>query len=205
MRNNLHGQNICCSGLLATVAVCVVALAACGGSSTSTVTSTTAAPENQLNESVAQTTIQRYFTETLNALPAGVRLTAPASQGNGQKPDFDLANLPAVPCDGNPDNATGPRKAQVVYFITGIPEGKAGQYFDSVVRIWSDRMWQVWPIKPEEQSNAVTHDGYLLAVGRAPATNGIGADGLSLAGTSPCFPPTATGTATPLPTAIEHR
>ncbi|WP_194832849.1 hypothetical protein [Nocardia sp. XZ_19_369] len=167
--------------------------------------SASAIPGQQLNESLAQTAIQRYLTETLNALPPGVSLSAPLTEANGQKVEFDLANLPAVPCDGNPDSTTGPKKAQVFYFITGIPKGKAAEYFNSVVRIWSDRLWQVWPIKPDEQSNAVTNDGYLLAVARAQAGNGSGQDGLSLAGTSPCFPNTATGTATPLPTVIEHR
>lgn len=56
-----------------------------------------------------------------------------------------------------------------------------------------------------EQANAVTHDGYLPGVILGKASDANSRDGLALAGTSPCFLNTATGTATPLPTIIEQR
>ncbi|MGW4844258.1 hypothetical protein [Nocardia brasiliensis] len=158
----------------------------------------------QLDESRAQARIQQYLTETLNALPPGVSLTKPPSEVDGKKLEFDLANLPAVPCDGNPDHTEGPKKAQVAYFLIGIPKGEVDRYLNDVIRIWSNRLWQTWPLIPDKQSNAVTLDGYMLAAQISPAGNPDGADGLALAGTSPCFANAATGTATPLPTAIEQ-
>ncbi|NQE87452.1 hypothetical protein [Nocardia terpenica] len=184
------------SRIIVAVAACGVVLTGCSGHSPSST--------GQLNETTARDKIQKYLTETLNALPPGVALTLPPREPNGQKPEFDVANLGPAPCDGDPNDTTGPKKAQVWYFLTGVPAGKVGDYFTAVVHIWRDRLWQVWPMK-DTQSNTVTHDGYLLAVARFKNSDPNREDGLALAGTSPCFPNSATGTATPLPSSIEHR
>ncbi len=192
-----------CRLLLMAVVAATSALTACGGSSTPSATSTSSAPV--LNEAAAQDRIRQYLTETLDALPPGTTLTAAPARADGRTADPDLRDLPAAPCDGDLNNTTGPKKAQVWYWVTGIPAGKTGDYLTSIMRIWRDRLWNVTPIEPDVQANAVTHDGYLLIVARAKANDGTTQDELSLAGTSPCFPNSATGTATPLPTAINQR
>ncbi|MFE3187763.1 hypothetical protein ACFXHA_02065 [Nocardia sp. NPDC059240] len=192
--------------LLVAATVSGLALTACGGqSSSSTDTPSTAAGAGPLTEATAQDRIRQYLTETLNALPPGAALSAPPSEVDGKKPEVDLRNLPAAPCDGDLNNITGPKKAQVWYWLTGVPVTKTADYFNDIVRIWRDRLWNVTPIKAGEQSNAVTTDGYLLAVILGKASNTDSENGLALAGTSPCFPNTATGTTTPLPVTIEQR
>lgn len=131
-------------------------------------------------------------------------LSAPPTEVDGKKPEVDLRNLPAAPCDGDLNDTTGPKKAQVWYWLQGVPSGRTGDYFNDIVRTWRDRLWNVTPIKPGEQANAVTNDGYLLGVILGKASDSNSEDGLALAATSPCFPNTATGTATPLPTIIEQ-
>ncbi|MFB7718183.1 hypothetical protein [Nocardia sp. NPDC056100] len=120
--------------------------------------------------------------------------------------DLDAGHRASAPCDGDPNDTTGPVKTQVVYYVSGIESGQADQYFTDVRKYWGSQRWNVTETELAVQSIAATSDGYQLIVRHGNAIDdGVGPDVLILGGTSPCFSRTATGTTTPLPTVVEQR
>ncbi|GAB4587067.1 hypothetical protein [Nocardia sp. IFM 10818] len=154
----------------------------------------------------ARQRIEAYLTDTLNALPAGVRLTLiPERLAEGRSADELVKPMAAAPCDGDMNDTAGPVKTQVVYYVSGIPADHADQYFTQVKKYWVSRLWNMTETELTVQAIAATADGYQLFVRHGNATDdGVGDDVLILGGTSPCFLRSATTTA-PLPTVIEQR
>ncbi|WP_330183197.1 hypothetical protein OHB26_05810 [Nocardia sp. NBC_01503] len=159
-----------------------------------------------LTESSARQRIESYLTATLNALPRGVRLTlTPDRLAEGRSADQLIQPMTAAPCDGDLNDTAGPVKTQVVYYVSGIPSGQAGQYLIAVRKYWADQRWNVTETELTVQSIAATSDGYQLIVRHGNATDGVGTDVLIIGGTSPCYSRTAAGTTAPLPTVIEQQ
>ncbi|MFF2555018.1 hypothetical protein ACFVUS_28720 [Nocardia sp. NPDC058058] len=160
-----------------------------------------------LTQANARQRIESYMMATLNALPRGVRLTlAPERLVEGRSADQLVQPMATAPCDGDLNDTTGPVKAQVVYYVSGIASGQADQYFTDVRKYWASQGWNVTETELAVQSIAATSDGYQLIVRHGNATDdGVGPDVLILGGTSPCFSRTATGTTSPLPTVVEQR
>ncbi|WP_306365686.1 hypothetical protein [Nocardia sp. CC227C] len=165
-------------------------------------------PSPVLTQVDARQRIEAYLTETLNALPTGVRLTLSPERLPAEGPSADEFPPPmaAAPCDGDMNDTAGPVKAQVLYYLSGIPSGQANQYYTKVMKYWVSRLWNVTETELTIQAMAATDDGYQLVVRHGNAAeDGVGEDVLILAGTSPCFPRTATAESTvPLPARVEQ-
>ncbi|MBF6106211.1 hypothetical protein IU500_19430 [Nocardia terpenica] len=143
------------------------------------------------------------MTDTLDTLPPGVKLTELPQQFPTDRSPQEIQARPTVACSNDLNDTTGPVKAQVVYYISGIPAGKESDYYRSVIKAWQDKKWNVTEPQRSVEADAVTTDGYFLSV-RHGGDQGFADDTVGLAGVSTCFPKSATGTTSPLPTEITH-
>lgn len=151
--------------------------------------------DTSLTEAGTQARMFDYFTATLAALPAGISLAqaAPIPNLEDQEPGI------TVPCDDNDQTDTGPINLQVGFWVHGVPVGEEDVTFEAFVDAFTAQGWS--PVRDSSSLTIVrayTPDGYALIA----QLNPVG--GLSLTGSSPCFPKANEGTTTPQPTAIPH-
>lgn len=155
---------------LITAAVLAVAalVAGCGSS-----------VDRNLSDRKARAQVYEYLRRTLDALPKGVTLSL--------KADVDRPSLPlgtTVSCSEDSTSGSTPADFSAAYWVNGIPNGKQAEYVDHMVRLWKSWGWTKRNQSDPEQSVFDSPDGYSLDVNNAD--NGPG--GVSISGTSPCFP-----------------
>ncbi|WP_019930710.1 hypothetical protein [Nocardia sp. BMG111209] len=149
-----------------------------------------------LTEAVARDQIIAYFTETLQALPAGVRLSLTPANTDLTALDPSIT----VPCNDRSGDTSGPVQAQIAYWVVGVPNGQTSRYFGLIRDTWTGKGYRLAPQSDARRASTVTPDGYSLAVQDA----GKGDGSLSLSAGSPCFPESAKGTTAPQPTEIQR-
>lgn len=150
-----------------------------------------------LTEETARVHLIDYFRETLTSLPKFVSLALePAAPGDAAKYNAGTA----APCDDKDKSGSGPVNLGLNYWVHGVAPAENAECFHKVVQIWRDWKWHI-----EEDSTsgflrgrATSPENYSLTV----IDNGFG--GLSIIGSSPCFPRTAAGTSTPQPSTVPH-
>lgn len=198
-----HSQAIRARRRLAETALAaILATVLATACSTSTATSpgapvTRPALDTNLTRDAAQIRILEHFTEVLTRVPTGLSLgqTPP-------KPDLQK-ELPGitVPCNDDNTVTNSPLNLQVPFWVQGITDGGETEAYQALVQSFRDAGWSTVPDKayPNEVTRAYTPDGYALIA----QLNSVG--GLSLTGSSPCFPAANdTTTTTPQPTTIPH-
>ena len=151
--------------------------------------------DSNLTRDAAQARVFEHFTETLSRVPATLSLGQAAP-----KPDLQAdTNGFTVPCDDN-NLTNSPVNFQVGFWVHGVADGGETDAYQAFVQSFRDAKWATVPDKayPEEVTRAYTPDGYAIVA----QLNSVG--GLSLTGSSPCFPAANDTTTTPQPTAIPH-
>ena len=154
------------------------------------------AVDSNLTRDAAQARMFEHFTETLSRLPAALFL----AQAAPRPEQGDQENGITVPCNDDNTVTNSPLNLQVAFWVQGVTAGGETDAYQAIVQSFHDARWSTVPDKayPEEVTRAFTPDGYALIA----QLNSVG--GLSLSGSSPCFPAANDTTTTPQPTAIPH-
>jgi hypothetical protein len=168
----------------------------------STTTTTQGAPvtrpavETNLTRDAAQAAMFTHFTEVLRRVPTALSLAQAAPKPNLAVQENGIT----VPCQDNNTTGTGPLNLQVAFWVQGITTDGETDAYQALVQSFTDAGWSTVPdpAYPEEVTRAYTPDGYALIA----QLNSVG--GLSLTGSSPCFPAANDTTTAPQPTAIPH-
>ncbi|ATL65865.1 hypothetical protein CRH09_06195 [Nocardia terpenica] len=150
----------------------------------------------ELTEAAARQQIVTYLTDTLRQLPAEVSL----SWQNPQFPNTMFGDATVVPCIDDDTVPNRPYNVAANYWVTGVPDGKATDYFNLFFQAWEKLGWK--PTRDEKdpdvpEMRAGTSDGYLLQLLKNPRGN------MSVAASSPCFPHDKKG-GEPIPKTIPH-
>ena len=154
------------------------------------------AVDSTLTREAAQAQMLTYFTEVLRRVPNTLSLSEAAPKPDVQS---DLYGT-TVPCIDDNTVTNSPVNLQLAFWVHGVPDGGETDAYQAFVQSFRDARWSTVPDKayPEEVTRAFTPDGYALIA----QLNSVG--GLSLTGSSPCFPAANDTTTTPQPTAIPH-
>ncbi len=156
-----------------------------------------ASMDTSLTKGTAQARIFEHFTEVLATLPEQINLsTREPSPGMGEQ-DPGIT----VPCDDNDQMSTGPVNLQVSLWIHGIPSGADNvAYFEMISRGFDSLGWSLQrDIRgPQRIVRGFTRDGYALVA----QLNPVG--GMSLSGSSPCFPRSNASASVPQPSTVPH-
>lgn len=178
---------------MAAIAVLAVLVSGCSASATSR---TAPALDTTLTRDLAQTQMFTHFTEVLRRVPAALSLaqTPPHPAQGAQEAGI------TVPCNDDNTVTNGPLNLQVAFWVQGVATGGETDAYRALVQGFTDVGWATVPDEngPSEITRAYTPDGYAIIV----QLNSVG--GLSLTGSSPCFPAANDTTTAPQPTAIPH-
>jgi hypothetical protein len=179
--------------LVAATAAGVLLVSGCSAPATSR---TAPALDTTLTRDGAQAQMFAPFTEVLSRIPAALSLaqTPPRPTQGGQEAGI------TVPCNDDNTVTTGPLNLQVAFWVQGVATGGETDAYRALVQAFADVGWSTVPDEngPSEITRAYTPDGYAIIV----QLNSVG--GLSLTGSSPCFPAANDTTTAPQPTAIPH-
>lgn len=143
----------------------------------------------------ARAQLLRHFTGTLRALPAELALAL-------WHPDLpkarfhDGVTLPANQIDAD---IVLFASFDIRYWVLGTTPETCDQYFDAVMRVWSDQGWPTRTLSTSRPlaGNARTPDGYGFSL--TQSVSGY----LSMAGSTPLFV-AESDTGDPFPTRIDH-
>ena len=152
--------------------------------------------DTSFTRDAAQNQILEHFTDVLRRVPTTLSLGLAA-------PKPKLAALlkgNTVPCNDDNTVHNGPVNLQVSFWVQGVAAGGENQAYRAVVQAFRDAGWSTVPDKgyPDEVTRAYTPDRYAIVA----QLNPVG--GLSLTGSSPCFPAANDTTTTPQPTTVPH-
>lgn len=152
--------------------------------------------DSNLTRDAAQARMFEHFTDVLSRVPAALSLGQAAPKPNLEK------ELPGITVPCNDDNAVtnSPLNLQVPFWVQGVTGGGETQAYEALVQAFTAAGWSTAPDEdgPSKITRAYTPDGYAIIA----QLNSVG--GLSLTGSSPCFPAGNDTTSTPQPTAIPH-
>lgn len=152
--------------------------------------------DSTLTKDAAQRRIFEHFTMTLGGMPAELSLTtmAPHPGMGNQDPGF------TVPCDDSDQSGGGPVNLQVSLWVKGVPEGQERRYFDMFSQAFEQNGWTLKrdDTGPLRITRGFTGDGYAVVA----RLNPVG--GLSLTGSSPCFPKANDHSTAPQPSTVPH-
>ena len=152
--------------------------------------------DTNFTRDAAQTRMFEHFTETLRRVPTTLSLGRAAPKPVLQAEFGGIT----VPCNDDSTVHNGPVNLQVGFWVQGVAAGSETQAYRAVVQAFRDAGWSTVPDKgyPDEVTRAYTPDGYAIVAQLNPE------GGLSLTGSSPCFPAANNTTTTPQPTTIAH-
>lgn len=154
------------------------------------------AVDTSFTRDAAQTRILEHFTDVLRRVPTtlSLGLAVPKPNLEAQVKGF------TVPCNDDNTVHNGPVNLQVAFWVQGVAPGSENQAYRAFVQAFRDAGWSTVPDKayPDEVTRAYTPDRYAIIAQLNPE------GGLSLTGSSPCFPAANDTTTTPQPTTIAH-
>ena len=182
-------------GLAATVLTTAVLTTACA-TTTPGASMTRPAVDTNFTRDAAQTRMFEHFTTVLSKVPSALSLGQAAPKPGLQADNKGIT----VPCNDDNTVHNGPVNLQVPFWVQGVAAGGETQAYQALVQSFRDAGWSTVPDKgyPDEVTRAYTPDGYAIVA----QLNSVG--GLSLTGSSPCFPAANDTTTTPQPTTIPH-
>lgn len=152
--------------------------------------------DSTLTRDAAQAQMFTHFTEVLRRVPTSLSLAQAAP-----RPDQgDQENGITVPCNDDNTVSNSPLNLQVAFWVQGITAGGETDAYRALVASFTAAGWSTTPDEngPSKITRAYTPDGYAIIA----QLNSVG--GLSLTGSSPCFPAANDTTTAPQPTAIPH-
>ena len=154
------------------------------------------AVDTSFTRDAAQTRMFEHFTGTLGRVPTTLSLGLAAPKPNQEA----LLKGITVPCDDDNTVRNGPVNLQVSFWVQGVAAGGEMQAYQALVQAFRDAGWSTKPDEngPSKITRAYTPDGYAIVA----QLNSVG--GLSLTGSSPCFPAANDTTTTPQPTTVPH-
>lgn len=159
--------------------------------------------DTSLTATAARTQMVAHLNETLRALPASVHFSLLSDD-----PTFNTQGVRTAlllgPCGLDTHPADAPRAPQsilMLYWVNGIPQGQAVQYFNRIKQVWADLGWKVTDDNRQAWQEVITPDGYKLDVRNTTALdNGL----ISVGVYSPCFHATDADDQLTQPTEIKH-
>jgi len=169
--------------------VLVTVLSACGSTKGKQM-------DPEFTATAAQTQLLELFSQTLALLPAETSLSLERSSPKLQSHDLGVS----APCDDNDQTGKGPVNLSIAYWVHGVPQGVERKYVDMVAAGWAEKGWS-----PRDDGGAQSRivrgyplRGYAVII----QVNPVG--GVSLTGSSPCFPFANVNVTTPQPRTVPH-